>query len=174
LVDCFDDRYSCVASNSFVVDKDKRLEKMYSKSRVVYKKDLFWSNCLGNQVLVPRKYVIGVGGFDEQLVASQDKDLWLRLIDEYGPAKRIKDVLYYMDAGHEYEQITFSNSRIIGTRQFIEKYGREMSSSQLRYNQYLLFLQGDSGTDERDKIIRRLKCGLRSYGFSIRRKFGFI
>jgi glycosyltransferase involved in cell wall biosynthesis len=114
--------FSCVSSNFFYFHKNGSITRNSFIGRIIKKSDLFNVNCIGSQVLAERKRFLKVGGFDETLKASQDLDLWIRLIEEFGPAKRIRFPLYYMDVDNTRYRISSSNDRIEGTQQIINKY----------------------------------------------------
>jgi glycosyltransferase involved in cell wall biosynthesis len=63
-------------------------------------------NYIGNQVFSKLERVRTVGGFDPQMPAWQDWELWARLLEAYGPAINIQKTSYYMDTSHEFERIT--------------------------------------------------------------------
>jgi len=133
LLRSYDPRNAAVASNYFVVDKTSVRRNSYF-SRHISSSVLFTRNAVGNQILTERKRVIDVGGYDENLRASQDLDLWIRLVDKYGPIRRISIPLYSMDVSHDLARITTqSSSRELGTEQFIKKYDSRMSASQKKF-----------------------------------------
>jgi glycosyltransferase involved in cell wall biosynthesis len=133
----YDPKWSCLATNFFKITKGGAIVKSSRIERIIDKKDLFYSNCLGNQIFVDRERVLKVGGFDENLSASQDLDLWIRLIDAFGSAKKLSPCLYYMDLSHEHERISTSPVRVQGTDQFIEKYMDQMTKAQIEYKLFI-------------------------------------
>lgn len=152
-------KWSCLATNFFKITQGGALIKSSLIERIINKKDLFYSNCLGNQIFVERERVLKVGGFDENLSASQDLDLWIRLIDAFGPAKKLRPCLYYMDLSHDHLRISQSTSRIKGTDQFIEKYFDQMTENQKKYK---LFMWGKNN----EQLTRKRK--LRAwFGFGL-------
>lgn len=132
LINSFDDRYSFVTSNLYKMSS-KGISRSSLRGRIVGLPLLFNRNAIGNQVLIKRDYLLSVSGFDEELSASQDLDLWIRIVMKYGAGKRLKDCLYYMDVSHDSPRISVGEKRIKGTHQFIEKYAKELKPSQIRY-----------------------------------------
>jgi glycosyltransferase involved in cell wall biosynthesis len=141
--------YSCMSTNWYNA-KDAVLRRSSLIARRVNLEDILYGNYLGSQVLTLRSRVLGVGGFDERLEASQDYDLWIRLIEKYGPALRLRKSLYYMDASNARQRISNTISRDNGTKQFIEKYANIMTSCQLASR---LRLVSSSGRDPLPKRI---------------------
>ena len=84
-------------------------------------------NYCSNQVLTLTERFRGVGGFDESFVACQDYDMWTRLIDKYGVAKRVAGSSYIVHRGDEVERITKPNNWLKGHQQYIEKHQSKMS-----------------------------------------------
>lgn len=52
--------------------------------------DIVLWNCVGNQVFTRRSRIAEVAGYDELLLAAQDHDLWIRLIERFGRAQKIE------------------------------------------------------------------------------------
>nr|MDC2854628.1 hypothetical protein [Ningiella sp. W23] len=69
-------------------------------------------NQCSNQILVSRERVLEVGGFDPDLPALQDHDLWVRLIAKYGDAYRIGKELYIVNDDQELERISSVNNKL--------------------------------------------------------------
>lgn len=55
-------------------------------------------NLAGTQVLTRRAYILEAGGFDPALRASQDYDMWLRLLEQRPLAKGVNEPLMIVDA----------------------------------------------------------------------------
>jgi beta-1,4-mannosyltransferase len=80
-------------------------------ARVDYE-DLFFYNLIGNQIFTRREYLLGVGLFDEHMPAWQDLDLFMRVLQRYGPALLVDEPLYVLDLGHSGDRISLSSERI--------------------------------------------------------------
>ncbi len=87
------EQFSCVYSQDLVRrgGQIKRSEKLGS-ARFEH---LIRRNVIGNQMFVTRERMIEVGCYDEELVAWDDLELYLRLVRKYGPA-RLLDVATYL------------------------------------------------------------------------------
>lgn len=57
--------------------------------------NLLRRNIVGNQILTTTKRLREIGGFDEELPAWQDYDLWIRLVRRFGAGKPVGGVSYY-------------------------------------------------------------------------------
>ncbi len=100
---------------------------------------ILWMNYATQSVLALREKVQAVGGFDENLSAAQDYDLFTRLIERYGPGFRLGEVLYYYHQEHEGTRITASTpKRLWGYYQYYIKHKRLMSQSQRAWHLYRL------------------------------------
>jgi len=104
------------------------------KQRVIDKKPGIFSltsqlsyNEATTQILVEKDRIISVNGFDEDFVACQDYDLWTRLIQKYGPFKRIKDPSYIINNTETTQRMTANPSSVKGYEQFYAKHGHLMN-----------------------------------------------
>jgi len=59
-------------------------------------RDLFHHNHIGNQIFARRATYLEVGLFDEQMPAWQDLELFMRMVDRFGPAKLVPEPLYLL------------------------------------------------------------------------------
>lgn len=136
LMKSWNPKYSCIATNLYFVDGDKKRRSSFAARTITFD-DLKYGNLLGSQVFTLKKRVMQIGGFDESLSASQDYDLWLRLVRTYSNAYRLRQPLYYLDIATDRERISTTNARDIGTQQFIAKYQGVFNSKQLRRRESL-------------------------------------
>ena len=79
-----------------------------------------------------RERMLELGGFDIGLAAFQDYDMWVRVVQAYGPALRIADASYKVNVGHELGRITNSPKRLDAHKQFVAKHRVHMSERNLR------------------------------------------
>jgi len=131
LLKAYSDDFACITSDVRLV-YPKRTVK-WSKEKVITFNDLLYSNRVGNQVLVKKERLTAVGGFDENLEAAQDYDLWLRLSEAYGPIKNINKPLQSIYLDHEAEQITNPKSQLAGYLNFYKKHKSKMNRTQKIY-----------------------------------------
>lgn len=134
LMQAYDDSFSCITSN---------VKIQYSKSAVIWHKreivdmeTLLYSNQVGNQVLVERERLLQAGGFDEQLEAAQDYDLWIRLCEAFGPIKNVKKPLQTVYTEHEKGRISNPLSQLRGYLEFYKKHKHRMNAAQRKYQLY--------------------------------------
>lgn len=144
LVKAYDSSFSCVTSD--VRFRYQRRAAAWSKPEIITPDDLFYSNQVGNQVLVSRERLLDVGGYDENLEAAQDYDLWIRLSTRFGPVKNVKEQLQIIHQEHDKERITNSVSRLSGYLALYEKHKWRMNRAQRKYQLYnIRRIQGKQG-----------------------------
>ena len=161
LINAYDPSLSLVTSNFTIIRKGGKREVSSFIPRTINGSVLFTRNCIGNQALFERSRVVDIGGYDESLSASQDLDLWVRLINKYGDAKRIRPALYYMDTNHDLPRITLSEARIQGTQQFLVKHSNSMTRKQYMFKRDYL------GVGEKVEGANKYLIGPFKYGVSI-------
>ncbi|WP_342733658.1 glycosyltransferase [Bradyrhizobium sp. B117] len=93
-------RTACLFSDSVVTNGSSSAVTTDRRSQVEYR-DLFRHNFIGNQVFCPTSRLVEIGGFDENLPAWQDLDLFMRLLKRYGVAQRTTDpsYIYHVERG---------------------------------------------------------------------------
>lgn len=82
-----------------------------------------------SQILVKRERVLKLNGFDETFVACQDYDLFTRLIEIYGSARRIASPTYIVNDTGSSERMISSPKSVKGYEQFLEKFQYLMSDN---------------------------------------------
>lgn len=126
----YDDQYSCICT-SYFWDYGSVRKQLYPEQKIVRLPELLDAHCLSNQALVRKSRMLAQGGFDEQLAAFQDYDMWLRMVAAYGPALRLSDASYVVHVGHELGRITTSPKRLNAQAQFVEKHRALMNDRNL-------------------------------------------
>lgn len=116
----------------FYVERDGRRRMMNSTQRLITLNDLLHYNVVGNQALLRRRQFIALGGFDPDLPASEDYDLWTRAVDQFGPAIRVTPPTYIKRELRHFNQLTNSTAFAHGAQAFTEKYRHRMNESQLK------------------------------------------
>lgn len=127
------DDYSCVTSDTMMAYPGGKLR--WKKKKMIDLDTLLYTNQVGNQALVLRDRLIEIGGFDEDLVAAQDYDLWLRLSSKYGPIKNVQKPLQTIFMDHHEDRIT-DRSSFRGYLQFYNKHKHRFNRSQRKYQLY--------------------------------------
>jgi len=130
------ERYSLVCS-SFFVEKNGFRRRYNARAREITLPDMLHQNVIDNQAMMLTERVLAVDCFDESLVASQDYDLWTRLIDRFGPARRISDPSYVRREGISGTAITGSPNAAEGARQYTQKHLSKMNAAHRRSQRLL-------------------------------------
>lgn len=71
------------------------------------------ANKVGTQVFTLRQRFLDCGLFDAAMPAWQDWDLWLRMIERFGPAVNLRRGTYFSDQVHRGPRITMQSDRVI-------------------------------------------------------------
>lgn len=127
----YDDKYSCVCSG-YIWDYGTVQKRLFATRQVVGLAELLDLHTLSNQALVKRERMLALGGFDINLAAFQDYDMWVRVVQAYGPALRIATPSYKVNVGHELGRITNSPKRLDAHKQFVAKHRAQMSERNLQ------------------------------------------
>ena len=126
--------FAFVASNSMMLREGGR-EVRFRGGQVIRLQDLLWGrNCVGTQILTETSRIREVGGFDETLAAGQDTDMWIRMVERWGPALRIAQCLYTVDWAHAGPRITTSVGVARNMRDYIDRHGDKMNRAQRLVN----------------------------------------
>lgn len=123
--------YSLVYSDDYLT-KNGSIIKTTSKKNITSINDILYENIIGNQIFTERYKILDCGLFDEKLTAAQDYDMWLRIIEKYGAAKKSNIPLQYINIG-ENDRITKSNKRFSGYFLFYKKHKSKMTESHRKY-----------------------------------------
>lgn len=129
LLHAYNSKFSFVSSNTLVIEKQGS-KRLFKSEREISLSNVLWANNVGTQVFVERDRILKIGGFDTNLSSAQDADMWIRLIEQYGTALRLKDVTYILHTEHDMPRISTSNKKISGMEGIYEKHKSKMSLSQ--------------------------------------------
>lgn len=127
----YDDQYSCVCS-AYIWDYGSVRKTLFAQRDTVSLSSLLDLHTLSNQALVRRERMLQLGGFDTSLAAFQDYDMWVRVVQAFGPALRIADASYKVNVGHELGRITNSPKRMDAHQQFVAKHRSLMNERNLQ------------------------------------------
>lgn len=94
-------------------------------------------NVVGNQVFTRTAFLRELGGFDPEMPAWQDYDLWLRLSANFGPGVRIDARTYIQHLDHVHERISDPSRIDAAYRRFVTKHS-ELLDEQARCSLELL------------------------------------
>lgn len=134
LMEAHEDKYAFVTSDVRLIYK--KGSPVWHKKRVITLDDLLYSNYVGNQGLIKKVRLEAVGGFDEELEAAQDYDLWIRLAEKYGPVKNVQEPLQEIYLEHEGDRISTPQNQLKGYLQFYKKHKAKMDRVQRKYQLY--------------------------------------
>lgn len=139
LLNAYKPEFSFVTSNTLVVKKEG-VKNLFRSERLINLNDMLWGNIAGTQILTEKVKLLEVGGFDENLTSAQDADMWLRLIEHFGSALRIKEPLYILHTEHEQQRISTSSNKLKGLKDAYSKHSRLMSKSQKKFHEFKISL----------------------------------
>lgn len=88
-----------------------------------------FNNYVGNQVFTFRSRYLAVGGFDNELMACQDYDLWLRMMYKYGNALQLKTPSIVVNELPS-QRITTGGTAFSGYYQFYSKHKASFTRTQ--------------------------------------------
>lgn len=108
LVNNFNDKYAFICTNAYVFTK-KRTSILYndtSSFSIIRLQDNLIRNVCSNQVFTTRERFLAINGFDENLIALQDWDMWVRMLSVFGDAIRYNEPMLKINEFHKYPRIT--------------------------------------------------------------------
>ena len=129
LVRAYEPKYAFVASNTLVLQRP-RPEPLFRGDKQIAMKDILWCNCVGNQVFSETYKLREAGGFDESLVAAQDWEFWVRMIEKWGCALRVETCSYNLDREHGSDRIGTQGHDTIKRQKFLRLHGNKMTLAQ--------------------------------------------
>lgn len=89
----------------------KKIKFDFLKPRIVNFNDLLMGNYVGNQIFTKTDRLRESGGFDSNLSAWQDLELWMNLLKKGKESYNIKKYTYIVDVDHPHERITNRNKK---------------------------------------------------------------
>lgn len=144
LLSVYKEKYGFVCSGYFW-DYGAHKKALFKDNREISLSDAFDLNQCSNQILVNRQRIIEVGGFDENIPALQDHDLWVRLIAKYGTAYRIGNPSYIVNDDHSLERISSVRNKLHAIEMFEQKHDGLMSKrNKENFTFYKTKIKGDN------------------------------
>ena len=116
----------------FLVEKNGKRKSLHNSNREISENDILHYNFVGNQALMLKAHVTAIGGFDPEMTASEDYDLWTRLIHRFGNAKRIRGATYVKREPSELPRLTRSPNFLLGAKRYTEKHRPRMNTAHLK------------------------------------------
>jgi GT2 family glycosyltransferase len=127
LVQNHDPRYAFLATE-MQWNYGYKQKLIHRGAREFDERKLLSTNMAGSQVLVERDRALAVGGFDPAMPACQDWDLWVRLCQRFGAARRISGASYIVNTGHDAPRVTRADRKISAYEAFRKKHGHRMDA----------------------------------------------
>jgi len=125
----YNERYSGVCT-CLVEQLDGHLLAPQQRRQHIDANRIRFRNYVGNQVFARTDHLREVGGFDESLAGWQDYDLWIRLIDRFGPILKLPNCTYLLDRSRSRARISGSEGAREGYLAFMRKHGAGMTEKQ--------------------------------------------
>lgn len=130
--DSFHKEPSLICSHAININDDGSRCYEKKKKPIITKDMMLKTNFVGSQVLVKKTIIQSSGLFDESLIASQDHDMWLRIIEKYGPGIKLSASLYVCHDSKGVSRV--SNKKLLGLIQFYRKHKNKMKLWQKLFN----------------------------------------
>lgn len=138
MVKAYDDKHAYVCAEWNIIDQYGTKRAVKLKNRVTLE-DMLYGNATGNQVLSTKKMFEIAGLYDERLPASQDYDMWVRLMQIKPEAKVVHEPLMNIYADETAVRISTSKKKFSGYLQFYTKHKHLFSDAQRKH--HLLYAQ---------------------------------
>ena len=132
MVRAYSDEYSFVTTDTTMKFPNGQAD--WKKKKIIDLETLLFTNQVGNQVLVRRDRMLEVGGFDTEMSAVEDYDLWVRLSAAYGPVRNVQKPLQTIYMDHQKARVTDREFR--GYVEFYNKHKARLSRAQKKYQMY--------------------------------------
>jgi len=154
LVKAYDNKYAYITSRFNTIRKDNYVSLGGSKKQIITLDDmLYGGNLTGNQVLATREMFFQAGLFDEDLVAAQDYDMWIRMLKIKPFAKVLAEPLQNVYQ-HSDNRITSSSRKYKGYFACYLKHKNIMNDKHRKSN--LLYFNHLKGRNIHNKRIQKL------------------
>lgn len=136
LIENYEETYSIITSRSILIRNKGRKKTKHTPK--VDLKTLLYFNVIGNQVLVKREVILKAGLFDEDLKRYQDYDMWVRIVELFGPAKILTEVTQIIHWNHNLASNNSYLNNLMGGIQFYNKHKSKMSKGQRKMQLYII------------------------------------
>ncbi|WP_417656338.1 glycosyltransferase [Pseudidiomarina aestuarii] len=126
LLNAYEPKYAFVSTSLYwVTHSGSRM--ILDGEQILTRKSELSRNHAGNQILVERERLLAVGGFDEAFPSLQDYDCFYRLVERFGPARRVNTPTMNIYVSHGFERISSGPKSTEGYEKFAEKHGYKMN-----------------------------------------------
>lgn len=114
--------YSFISSSLRTFNDDGEGALHYNYEKSISLSALSCRNIVGNQIFTLTERMVYVDGFDTNLKAWQDYDMWLRLVEAFGTGIHFDLQSYRMDVSEDRVRISNSTNRARGVLNFLHKH----------------------------------------------------
>lgn len=129
----YKNNYSFLCSNTKKISKlNIQLRDFDQSGRSISLEEMKNLNLVGNQIFIETDKIKEINGFDIEMPAWQDYELWFRLIKKFGPCYKLNACTMYLDDDVGRTRITTSSKAHQGYLKFIEKHKRDLSEKNIR------------------------------------------
>lgn len=132
LINAYSDKYSLIAANDILIINNNK-EKITNKPSIITLALMRKENVINNQILVKKDRILEIGGFDENLAASQDYDMWIRIIKKYGDAFVVKTPLQKIYISDSVKRISTGSKKFTGYFNFYKKHKKLFTNDDKKY-----------------------------------------
>ncbi|XOV79156.1 MAG: glycosyltransferase [Aestuariibacter sp.] len=126
LFDAWQEGYSFITSN-FYWDFGPSRKLVATKAMDIYLEDMLSHKYGTNQAFTRTSYLKDIGMFDVNMPASQDWDIWIRLLIAKGRAKKIAKPTYVIHTAHDSPRISISEKKVEGFQMLMRKFDHCMT-----------------------------------------------
>lgn len=137
LLRAFDDRYVFVCSGAYIDFGGWRKPVRTSRLEITLERELSCDE-VGTQVLTLTERMQEIGMYDEQMPATQDYDMWTRLLMRRGLALRIAEPTYVVHVDPTMARV--SNQAVLGAQRYLAKHGAVMTPQQRKKHRLRVFM----------------------------------
>lgn len=115
----YEKKYAYVAASYLEISAAGQAERRFDHGSISFD-GLLHYNKVGNQVFTETSRIRDLGGFDTQLPAMQDYDMWLRLSKHHGQAVKLPECSYLLHTEHESERISSQAHKLLEALNMLE------------------------------------------------------
>ncbi len=125
--------------------KDKEIQDFDApvKTKAMSLNDIFLNNgrITPSSVMIKRDILLSCKGFDESLVASQGRDLFVRIVNRFGPALLIEEQLTKHFQRHGLVRISTTRNHLIGAWDEFHKHRDLMPNTLVHWRLFVLYMR---------------------------------
>lgn len=158
LIQNYDSKYA-FCSHGVLWFYGKKGKVIDADSGILTLNKLLNCNYATNQVFTETFKLRAIKGFDTSFKACQDYDTWTRLIQHFGPAKKLKGYSYIQHQGHEEERISTMKNKVFGYKQYYKKHHLLMTPEN-KSNQHFMQIIARRERYHFNLYLKQLKSGL--------------